>query len=83
MLALIQIVDFHRPTVDIAWIAPSRAITCRYTDSPCSTARLHAGRAGRQNTNKLMRMRENPLIRPQNDNGVVGGNVSNLCDICN
>ncbi len=67
-LVLVEVVDFHSPTVDIARIAPASVEAGGNAVAAPAGAGLHLGGAGGINADKLASVGQNALTRAQYDN---------------
>ena len=74
-MALVEVVDLHRPTVDIARIAPTGVKTdCHAITSPGAPG-LHTGRAGWLDADEFVGVRQDALVWLEDDDRVVGGDI--------
>ena len=59
--------DLHRPAVDVTRVAPTGTIAGADADAPGGAASLHTGGARRQDADELVGVRQDSLIRVEDD----------------
>ena len=62
--------NLHRPAVDVPWVAPTGTIAGTNADAPGGAACLHTGGARRQDADELVGVRQDSLIRVEDDDGM-------------
>ena len=72
----VEIVDFERDTIDVAWVYPAGVKTNRHAITTPAAARLHfAGAAVRADSDEFMCVRKDTLARTQDDDWMIFGDV--------
>ena len=64
---LIEIMNLHRPAVDVARVTPTGTIAGTNADAPGGAASLHTGGARRQDADELVGVCQDSLIGVEDD----------------